>query len=108
MTKPSDPDPLGTTGVTAQRIATPEAVSRIDTLPEDFARDVGLSKVGVGDTIGGRYRLLQRHGAGGMGEVFVAENQAIGLHVAVKVLKRELLQDSEFRRRFQREAEAIA
>ena len=43
-----------------------------------------------------------------MGEVFVAENLAIGMRVAVKVLKPELLADAEFRQRFQQEAQAMA
>lgn len=43
-----------------------------------------------------------------MGRVFVAENMAIGLRVAIKVLKPELLRNPVFQTRFQREAEAIA
>ena len=43
-----------------------------------------------------------------MGQVFVAENLAIGQKVALKVLKPELLADATFRMRFQQEAEAIA
>jgi tRNA A-37 threonylcarbamoyl transferase component Bud32 len=42
-----------------------------------------------------------------MGDVFVGEN-AIGLKVAIKVLKPELLANREFRVRFQKEAESIA
>ncbi len=43
-----------------------------------------------------------------MGQVFVAENLAIGQKVALKVLKPDLLADATFRMRFQQEAEAIA
>jgi serine/threonine-protein kinase len=43
-----------------------------------------------------------------MGDVFVAENLAIGRRVAIKVLKNELLADPTFRKRFQHEAEAFA
>jgi serine/threonine-protein kinase len=51
---------------------------------------------------------LQTLGDGAMGQVFVAENLAIGQKVALKVLKPELLADATFRMRFQQEAEAIA
>src|SRR5262245_64099777 len=43
-----------------------------------------------------------------MGQVFVAENLAIGRRVAVKLLRKEILEDPSFRRRFQQEADAIA
>jgi serine/threonine-protein kinase len=62
----------------------------------------------VGDVIAGRYKLVQTLGDGAMGQVFVAENLAIGQKVALKVLKPELLVDATFRMRFQQEAEAIA
>jgi tRNA A-37 threonylcarbamoyl transferase component Bud32 len=62
----------------------------------------------VGDVIAGRYKLVQTLGDGAMGQVFIAENLAIGQKVALKVLKTELLADATFRLRFQQEAEAIA
>ncbi|HJZ88686.1 MAG TPA: serine/threonine-protein kinase [Polyangia bacterium] len=62
----------------------------------------------VGDIIGDRYRLLAVLGGGAMGQVFVAENLTIGLRVAIKVLRPEMLQSQVFRQRFQHEAQAIA
>jgi tRNA A-37 threonylcarbamoyl transferase component Bud32 len=82
--------------------------SRIDTLPDGFAERLGARPLGVGDVIGSRYRLVESLGHGGMGQVFVAENVAIGLRVAVKLLKPELLANPEFRQRFQNEAQAVA
>jgi len=52
----------------------------------------------------GRHRLLGRLGAGGMGVVFLAEGP-FG-RVAVKLVREELADDPEFRRRFQREVQA--
>ncbi len=43
-----------------------------------------------------------------MGQVFVAENTAIHVEVAVKVPRRDLIENLEFRRRFQVEATAVA
>ena len=53
----------------------------------------------------GEFRLLARLGSGGMGQVFLASSLA-GRIVAVKVIHRELCQDTEFVRRFRNEVEA--
>jgi tRNA A-37 threonylcarbamoyl transferase component Bud32 len=84
------------------------AVSRVDTLPEALVKLLQSKPLFVGDVIAGRYKLVQTLGDGAMGQVFVAENLAIGQKVALKVLKQELLADATFRMRFQQEAEAIA
>ncbi|MEV4944967.1 ABC transporter substrate-binding protein [Streptomyces sp. NPDC053755] len=53
----------------------------------------------------GRYRILARLGAGGMGRVYLGRSTS-GRMVAVKVVRAELAEDPEFRRRFAREVEA--
>jgi len=53
----------------------------------------------------GRFRIVARLGAGGMGQVFLARSPA-GRPVAVKVVRPELGEDGEFRRRFAREVAA--
>ena len=53
----------------------------------------------------GSYRLQARLGAGGMGRVYLASTPA-GRPVALKVVRSELGEDSEFRIRFRREIEA--
>ncbi|MEU0404581.1 serine/threonine-protein kinase [Streptomyces sp. NPDC006197] len=53
----------------------------------------------------GRYRLLGRLGAGGMGTVFAAEDEAERL-VAVKVINAHLADDERFTRHFRREVTA--
>jgi tRNA A-37 threonylcarbamoyl transferase component Bud32 len=80
----------------------------VDTIPEALIKLIQQRPLFVGDVIAGRFKLLQTLGDGAMGQVFVAENLAIGQRVAVKVLKAELLADPTFRMRFQQEAEAIA
>ncbi|GAA2229183.1 MULTISPECIES: serine/threonine-protein kinase [Kitasatospora] len=50
----------------------------------------------------GGYRLITRLGAGGMGRVYLAHTPG-GRPVAVKVVRPELAEDAEFRRRFAQE-----
>ena len=61
----------------------------------------------VGESLG-HYRILRRLGAGGMGEVYAAEDTRLKRQVALKVLPPELAADHARRERFQREAEAVA
>ncbi|MEV6023900.1 protein kinase [Streptomyces sp. NPDC052036] len=53
----------------------------------------------------GAYRLLARLGAGGMGNVYLARSDR-GRTVAVKLVRRELAEQEEFRARFRQEVQA--
>lgn len=53
----------------------------------------------------GRYRLLGRLGAGGMGDVYLARSDR-GRTVAIKLVHEELAAQEEFRKRFRYEVEA--
>jgi Tol biopolymer transport system component/tRNA A-37 threonylcarbamoyl transferase component Bud32 len=61
----------------------------------------------LGTTLG-HYRVLEKLGAGGMGEVYAAEDTKLQRRVALKLLPPELAADPERLQRFQREARAIA
>src|SRR6266404_1248717 len=54
------------------------------------------------------YRILSRIGAGGMGEVYLAEDTRLDRTVAVKILPAELSADQERMRRFVQEAKAAS
>jgi serine/threonine protein kinase len=56
----------------------------------------------------GSYVLLERIGAGGMGQVFKAKNWKLGRIVALKVIKKERLANEDAVRRFHREIRAAA
>ena len=56
----------------------------------------------------GQYRLARRLGAGGMGEVYLAEHVLLRRPCAVKVIRREIAAEAEALRRFEREARAAA
>jgi serine/threonine protein kinase len=56
----------------------------------------------------GHYNVLERIGAGGMGEVFRARDTKLGRTVAIKVLPEAIAGDKDRRDRFLREARAAA
>ncbi len=56
----------------------------------------------------GHYRIVEKIGAGGMGEVYLADDTELDRKVALKFLAQNLCQDQECRARFKREAQAAA
>jgi eukaryotic-like serine/threonine-protein kinase len=67
-----------------------------------------MPDLATGTLIDGRYRVVSRVGAGGMADVFCAEDQQLGRKVAVKLLHRRFAEDPGFVERFRREAQAAA
>jgi eukaryotic-like serine/threonine-protein kinase len=55
-----------------------------------------------------KYRIEQLLGRGGMGAVYRARDMRLDRLVAVKVVRPELLEDQDARRRFRREAQIVA
>jgi serine/threonine-protein kinase len=67
----------------------------------------GRARARVGSVVAGKYRLVERLGGGGMGEVYRAENQYAGRTVALKLLRRDFAEDADLTRRFFQEAQAV-
>jgi len=56
----------------------------------------------------GPYEIVSLLGAGGMGEVYRAQDSRLNRTVAIKVLSGEFSADPDLRQRFEREAKAIS
>ena len=67
-----------------------------------------MAEVAPDTLVDSRYRVLNRLGAGGMADVYCAEDTHLGRQVALKVLYRRFAQDTEFVERFKREAQSAA
>ncbi len=67
-----------------------------------------MAGLGPGTIIDGRYKVLSRLGAGGMADVFLAEDEQLGRKVALKLLYQRFAEDPGFVERFRREAQAAA
>jgi serine/threonine-protein kinase len=56
----------------------------------------------------GRYQIIRKIGAGGMANVYLAEDQELGRRVAIKILNDRHANDDQFVERFRREAKNAA
>ena len=62
----------------------------------------------IGKILDNRYEVLEVIGTGGMAIVYKAKCHRLNRYVALKVMKEEIAQDEEFRRRFFEESQAVA
>lgn len=88
----------------------PEHAEELRELAESLAA-IGLLQQPAGREFPerlGEFRLLRRLGSGGMGVVYLAEQESIGRQVALKLLHPTHLFFPGARERFRREAQAIA
>ena len=65
-----------------------------------------MSKELAANTTLSHYRIAKKIGAGGMGEVYLAEDTRLGRKVALKLLPAEFTKDEDRVRRFEQEARA--
>src|SRR5690606_13088425 len=61
----------------------------------------------AGTLLGGRYRLDERIGGGGMGEVWRGTDEVLGRTVAIKIMLPSLLDEPGFAERFRAEARTM-
>ncbi len=62
----------------------------------------------IGKLLDNRYEILEAIGSGGMARVYKARCHRLNRLVAIKILREDLAQDAEFRRRFHDESQAVA
>ena len=62
----------------------------------------------IGTTIGGRFKVTEMLGAGGMGSVYLARQLSVDRDVAIKILRKDTADDTLAARRFLLEAKATS
>lgn len=62
----------------------------------------------IGKLLDNRYEILELRGVGGMARVYKARCHRLNRMVAIKILREDLAQDTEIRRRFHDESQAVA
>jgi eukaryotic-like serine/threonine-protein kinase len=105
LVKPSSEMPTITHGATGESAFSAALTSIPDAEQGPSPEPVGSRS---GRVLGGRYQLSDCIGSGGMGEIYRARRLHIGDTVAVKILRREVIDSAQTRQRFYREAKAAA
>ncbi len=80
----------------------------LTTTPLRDGDEKSVHGIKLADLLSGRYRLEQKLGEGGMGTVYLAHDIELDRQVAVKLLAKNLVDDSEVVERFEREAKLTA
>ena len=78
-------------------IESPTIKAAFETIGEDRSSSQMIEAVGP-------FTIVRRLGSGGMGDVYLAQDSRLRRNVALKLLNRDLIGDSQSRARFQREA----
>src|SRR5579859_1268885 len=71
-------------------------------------RDAALAMPGTSLPRFGAYEVIESIGRGGMSEVYKGRHTTLNKPVAIKVLPQSLVKETDFRRRFEREAQTVA
>lgn len=69
---------------------------------------MGNNDIYIGQMLDDRYEILEKIGVGGMAVVYKARCHRLNRLVAIKVLRNDLAQDADIRRRFKAESQAVA
>jgi len=76
--------------------------------PFTEAKENSQAELSKGQSLSGRYRIIEELGRGGMGRVYRAEDASLSRPVAIKILPLEFAGDSERLARFKREGKILA
>ena len=75
---------------------------------DSIQSNAGVTECVGGELVAGRYRLVRKIGAGGMGSVWLSHDLSLDATCAIKLIDESKSADQEIRTRFAREAKASA
>ncbi|MCI0471917.1 MAG: serine/threonine protein kinase, partial [Candidatus Aminicenantes bacterium] len=90
---------------TCTRCGTP-ILRKNDTPTRRIQKDFSLNTAiyfSPGDSFGERYKVVEEIGSGGMGKIFKAFDNELGIHVAIKMIRPEILSKPDTLARFRKE-----
>src|SRR5207237_1522442 len=105
-----EPPQLDALGELAERFPEPRALAR-ELVQRGWLTPYQANQVHLGraaELLLGSFVLLERLGEGGMGQVFKARNWKLGRLVALKLIRKDRLDNPDAIRRFQREVRSAA
>jgi serine/threonine protein kinase len=85
-----------------------QAGDSIEAMAAEAATEMLADERAIVGKLLGHYKVLNRIGRGGMGEVFLAQDTALGRKVALKLLRSDFTSNEERLRRFRQEAQAAS
>lgn len=88
-------------------IQKPVVNDAVDLLAQEYNHSMDSSQDLIGRTLS-HYRIIKRLGAGGMGEVYLAEDTRLDRKIALKILPTEVASNPDRMKRFSREAKAAS
>ena len=107
--QPATPDVSQTQSELSSMSGTMAPVSVSQTLAQTFVSGTQVKRaVDLSNCQLGEFRLLRRLGAGGMAQVYLAEQTSLKRNVAIKIMRPDFGDQDTYRKRFEQEATAAA